>query len=57
MPWLFQFQRKRSEEEFEDTKGVIRILKSKDRQHMVKRKRTKGQTTIYKTSHITLKIK
>jgi hypothetical protein len=57
MPWLFQFQRKRSEEEFEDTKGVIRILKSKDRQHMVKRKRTKGQTTIYKTSHIKLKIK
>ena len=37
-------------EEFEDTKGVIRIRKSKkDRQHNAKRKRTKGQTTIYKT--------
>jgi hypothetical protein len=51
MPWLFQFQRKRSEEEFEDTKGVIRILKSKDRQHMVKRKRTKNnlQNITHKT--------
>jgi hypothetical protein len=47
-------------EEFEDTKGVIRIRKSKDRQHngekkkdertnntMAKRRRMKGQTTIY----------
>ena len=51
MPWLFQFQRKRSEEEFEDTKGVITILKSKDRQHMVKRKRTKNnlQNITHKT--------
>ena len=39
-----------SEEEFEDTKGVIRIRKlKKDRQHKTKRKGTKGQTTIYKT--------
>jgi len=36
------------EEEFEDTKGVIRICKSK-KNTMAKRKRTKGQTTIYKT--------
>ena len=35
-------------EEFEDTKGVIRIRKSKDRQHNG-HKGTKGQTTIYKT--------
>jgi hypothetical protein len=46
-------------EEFEDTKGVIRIRKSKkvkqdngqkkkDKRTMAKRKRTKGQTTIYK---------
>ena len=39
------------EDEFEDTKGmkeVIRIGKSeKDRQHNGKKKRTKGQTTIY----------
>jgi hypothetical protein len=37
-----------SKEEFEDTKGVIRIHKSKDRQHHVQKKRTKGQTSIYK---------
>jgi len=37
-------------EEFEDTKGVVRIRKSKkDRQHTGQQKRTKGQTTIYKT--------
>jgi hypothetical protein len=42
------------EEEFEDTKGVIRICKSKNT--MAKRKRTNGQTTIYKTLHIKLKI-
>ena len=46
------------EEEFGDIKGVIRIRKSKkDRQHNgQKKKRTKGQTTIYKASHIKLKI-
>jgi hypothetical protein len=38
-------------------KGVIRIRKSKDRQHNGQKKRTKGQTTIYKALHITLKIK
>jgi hypothetical protein len=39
------------EEELEDTKGVIIIRKSKkDRQrNSQKKKRTKGQTTIYKT--------
>jgi hypothetical protein len=48
-------------EEHEDTKGIIRIRKSKkDRKHngqMVKRKRTKGQTTICKKIHRKLKIK
>ena len=36
---------------FEDNKGVIRIRKlKKNKQHkLAKRKRTKGQTTIYKT--------
>jgi len=36
---------------FEDTKGVIKIRKlKKNRQHKIgKRKRTKGQTIIYKT--------
>jgi hypothetical protein len=41
-----------SQEEFEDTKGVIRIrISKKNRQHntMAKSKNTKGQTTIYKT--------
>jgi hypothetical protein len=45
-------------EEHEDTKGIIRIRKSKkDRNTMVKRKRTKGQTTICKKIHGKLKIK
>ena len=42
--------------ELEDTKGVIRSRKSKDRQHKDQKKRDKGQTTIYKTLHIKLKI-
>jgi NAD kinase len=43
------------EEEFEDTKEVIRILISKkDRQHKSQKK--KGQTTIYKILHIKLNI-
>jgi hypothetical protein len=33
--------------EFEDTKGVIRLHKSKDRQH--KWPKEKGEITIYKT--------
>jgi len=42
-------------DEFDDTKWVIRIRKSKkDRQHNGQKK--KGQTTIYKTLHIKLKI-
>ena len=44
-------------EEIEDTKGVIRICKSKkDRQHNDKKKKDKEQTTMYKTSYIKLKI-
>jgi hypothetical protein len=43
-----------SSEEFEDTKWVIKICKSKDRQHNGQTK--KGQTTIYKTyTYIKLK--
>ena len=38
------------DEEFEDTKGVIRISKSKkDRQHNGQKKKDKGQTTFYKS--------
>jgi len=37
------------EEEFEDTKGVIRIRKWKTDNTMAKRKSTKWQTLIYKT--------
>jgi hypothetical protein len=45
------------QEEFEDTKGVSIIRKSKkDRHHNVQKKKDKGQTTIYKTLHIKLKI-
>jgi hypothetical protein len=40
----------RLKEEFEDTKGVIKIrISKKNRNTMAKRKSTKGQTTIYKT--------
>jgi len=40
-----------------DTKEVIRSHKSKDTDNtMAKRKRTKGQTTIYKTLHRKPKI-
>jgi len=44
------------EEEFEDIKGVIRIRISKDRQHNGRKKRSKSQTTIYKTLYIKLMI-
>ena len=38
-------------EQFEDTKGGIGILNRRTENRMFKRKRTKGQTTIYKTLH------
>jgi hypothetical protein len=41
------------EDEFEDTKGVIGIRKSKERQHMVNRKRTNNDL---QNIHIKLKI-
>ena len=40
-------------EEFRDTKGVIRIRISKDRQHNDQRKCTQGQTTSTKHTHKT----
>ena len=52
MPWLFQFQRKRSEEEFEDTNGVIRILKSKDR-HGQKKKNKRTNNDLQNITHKT----
>jgi hypothetical protein len=42
------------QEKLEDTKGGISVLNSKDRQHNGQMK--KGQTTIYKTLHIKLKL-
>jgi len=44
------------QEQFEDTKWVIRNRKLKDSQHNGQRKMTKGQTTVYKTLHRKLKI-
>jgi hypothetical protein len=45
-------------EEFEDTKGVIRVCKSKRTDNkMTKRKRMKGQPMMYKILHRKLKIK
>ena len=42
---------------FEDGKGVIRSLTSKDRQNNHHKKKSNTQTTIYKTLHRKLKIK
>jgi hypothetical protein len=41
---------------FQDTRGVIRSLKSKDLNTMAKQQSTKIQTIIYKTLHIKLNI-
>ena len=38
------------DEKFEDTKGVIRTCKRRTDSTMIKRKKTKGQTRIYKTT-------
>ena len=45
-------------EEFEDTKGVIRNRKSKDRQHdgQIKMDNRTGHAINYKTLHINLQI-
>jgi len=40
---------------FEDTKGVSRSRKSKDKQHAGNIKCTQGHTMIYETLHIKLK--
>ena len=49
--------RAQSNEEFEDTKGEIRIQNQRGTNNtMVKRKHTKGQTTIYKALHRNLEI-
>ena len=45
------------DQEFEDTKGVIRIRKSKDRQHNDQKKGTERQTMINKAILIKLKTK
>ena len=37
------------QEEFEDTKGIIKICISKNRQRNGQKKSTKGQTMTYKT--------
>ena len=51
-------KRTRDKEEFEDTKGVIRIPKSKtDRQHNDQKKKDKGQTKICKTLCVHSKLK
>ena len=45
-----------SQEEFEDTKGVIRICNSKDRQHNNKKKKDKRTNNDLQNIHIKLKI-
>ena len=44
-------------DEFEDTQRIIISVNRRTDDTMAKRKRTKGQTTIYKTLHRNLKIK
>ena len=44
------------EEEFQDTKGVIRIRKSKDRQHNGQKKKYKRTNNDLQSIHIKLKI-
>ena len=44
------------EEELEDTKGVIRVLKSKDRQHNGQKKKVKMTINDLQNIHIKLKI-
>jgi hypothetical protein len=41
----------RFKEKFEDTKGVIRSRKSKDRQHNDQKKKEKQQSTIHPFAH------
>jgi hypothetical protein len=48
---------KETQEEFEDTKGVIRIRKSeKNRQHNDQKKKNKGTKNYLQNIHIKLKI-
>jgi hypothetical protein len=44
------------QEEFEDTEGVIRIRKSKNRQHNGQKKRDKDTNNDLQNIHIKLKI-
>ena len=50
-------EKRKSQEEFEDTKGVIRIRKSKkNRQHNGQKKKYKGTNNYLQNIHIKLKI-
>ena len=50
-------KRTKGQEEFEDTKGVIRISKSKkNRQHNGQKKKNKRTNNDLQNTHITLKI-
>ena len=50
---MFSLIHPHNQGKFEDNKGIIRCRKSKDRQYNVQIKRTKSQTTIYKTGKTT----
>ena len=50
------FLKEYMQEEFEDTKGVIRIRKSKDRQHNDQKKKDKRTNNDLQNTHIKLKI-
>ena len=50
------FLKEYMQEEFEDTKGVIRIRKSKDRQHNDQKKKDKRTSNDLQNTHIKLEI-
>jgi hypothetical protein len=50
------FLKEYMQEEFEDTKWVIRIRKSKDRQHNDQKKKDKRTNNDLQNTHIKLKI-
>ena len=54
--YLPQCLRHHLKEEFEDTKGVIRICKLKDRQHNGQKKKNKRTNIDLQNIHIKLKI-
>jgi hypothetical protein len=54
MHWISELDSSCQKKRFKDTKGAMRMRRTYDT--MVKWKKTKGQTTIYKTPHKKVRI-